>query len=298
MLSLRGESQKKHLAAGLLAFGIASSVAASCTPGGGGGSTTTTTTTSSSTTTTTTSAPNPGEFPAVDTPPGYLCKDVTNSTANANSTIWAVGDSIVAASISWSRKLDVPVRNIAIGGTGLVRAKSITANGVTTSETFYTRIRRCVAVSGAPTKVFISGGVNDMYTQVDGAYISFDRMLAEMRLINDYLTSIGTEVVWVVPAYTAQQRATLSNWFPATWTPNPRAFLPTMRQYAFDTFETVFDCGPQLGATPVAVPNTNPAIYDMRANSANFDPDGIHPNATGHNTMAACVNTNLAAQPA
>ena len=162
---------------------------------------------------------------------------------------WTAGDSIMVGNAqppSWVDALGIPLFNTAVGSRGFT---------TTTPGTIEEALDYWISYYGAPQRVLISAGANDQLTGATAA-----NTIAAMSHLETWLTSLGTEVIWITAT-----RLT---------TPSP---LLTSTNNWIRTRPHFIDCGPVTGE-----PLLDPA----------YAWDSVHLNDAGDAKLSACVKAS------
>lgn len=167
----------------------------------------------------------PPSPPVADVPPVIQFDTATPVTEQT----WVAGDSLVAHSNSWSRRLGASYRNLGLSGSAWVSEST---------ESIPTRVRRILASDGAPKRVVLTGGINDESHQAN-----IELMKAAITSLVSTLEAQGVEVRIVPP--------------PGRNGSHPTPILGAWRDFLLAAFPSqVIDCGVSLGW-----PTPNPSLF-------------------------------------
>lgn len=165
------------------------------------------------------------------------------SGSGSGGVMWVAGDSI-SRSTQWPASVTPPPLSVAESSTGFIRAVD--------GHTIGSNLRDAIAQRGAPARVVIMGGVNDVRS-VEAP--SATQIIAVMSQLEADMVARGVEVIWATePAWTyAAQMAPINDW------------VRTRPHYV--------DCGWSISQSPF---NTG---------------DGVHPTAAASESLGHCIDS-------
>ena len=184
---------------------------------------------------------------------------------------WAAGDSIFSGSANYlgtPRYLE-DVLNIAVGGRTLAPISILGAP----QPTIRAHIVGRLGAYGVPEKMVIHGGGADLFAkQVWQADISYERIMAEIVSLDEWLSGLGIEVWWttIVPSASWGTVAP-QNAFRQRVNNGLREMLP----------ERLIDCEDRL---------IDPVNHTWLNTAYQIPHDGVHLNGAGALAQARCIS--------